>query len=268
MEYKNKETMKSIVLILALGLLGISMTASSATYPTVTNKSFNVGEVLRYRVSYGVMDAGEVVLELKETKKKGNDERSLIHAKGIGRTLGAFNAFYKVYDVYETYIDKESVMPWFFKRRVNEGGYKISQDYEFLQNRKLVDNGEGKKYAVPMGIQDMVSSFYYARTLDFKNMKVGQTTSFKCFMDDEVFPLEIRYVGIESVKLRKGKVECMKFQPVVQTGRYFKKDDDVTFWVTNDVNRIPVMVKAKIPVGSVKMHLVEWEGLQKELVLK
>lgn len=260
--------MKRFVFILAIGLLGFSMTASSVTYPTIKNKAFDAGEVLRYRVSYGAIDAGEVVLELKETKKKGKDERNLIHAKGIGRTLGAFNAFYRVYDVYETYIDKESVMPWFFKRRVNEGGYKITQDYEFLQDRKLVDNGAGKKYAVPMGVQDMVSSFYYARTLDFKNMKVGQTASFKCFMDDEVFPMEIRYVGTESVKLRKGRVECMKFQPVVQTGRYFKKDDDVTFWVTNDVNRIPVMVKAKIPVGSVKMHLVEWEGLQKELVLK
>lgn len=260
--------MKHLIYLLSIALVGMSMTGSAVVYPSVQNKAFDVGEKLQYRVSYGAIDAGEVVLELKETKKKGNGERPLFHAVGIGRTLGAFNAFYKVFDVYETHIDKQSIMPWYFKRRVNEGGYIINQDYAFLQHRKLVDNGKGKKYQVPLGIQDMISSFYYARTLDFSSMKVGQTASFKCFMDDEIFPLEIRYVGKEEVKLRKGKIECLKFQPVVQTGRYFKSEKDVTFWITNDVNRIPVVVKAKIPVGHVKMHLTDWSGLQKELVLK
>lgn len=257
-----------MVILLCTSFNLMSFSGLDKIYPKIENKSFAQGEKLCFRVSYGVIDAGEVVLEVKDTKKKGNDTRSLFHAVGIGRTLGAFNAFYKVYDVYETFIDQESIMPWFFKRRVDEGGYKINQDYEFLHHKKLVDNGKGKKYAVPMGIQDMISSFYYARTLNFSNMKVGDISEFKCFMDDEIFPLQIKYVGKETIKLRSGKIECMKFQPVVQTGRYFKNDDDVIFWITNDVNRIPVMVKAKIPVGSVRMHLVEWSGLQQDLVLK
>jgi hypothetical protein len=260
--------MKALLVFLSIPFASMSNTGNEAQFPKVENKAFDLGEKLRYRVSYGAIDAGEVVLEVKETKMQANDGRKLLRAVGIGRTLGAFNAFYRVYDVYETYLDKESIMPWFFKRRVDEGGYKINQDYEFLQHRKLVDNGSGKKFVVPTGIQDMVSSFYYARTLNFSNMKVGDISEFKCFMDDEIFPLQIRYVGKETVKLRGGKIECLKFQPVVQTGRYFKNDDDVVFWITNDQNRIPVMVKAKIPVGSVRMHLVEWSGLRQELVFK
>lgn len=260
--------MKALLVLLSFPFAVLSNAELDSHFPKVENKAFDLGEKLRYRVSYGAIDAGEVVLEVKDTKLQGNDGRKLLRAVGIGRTLGAFNSFYRVYDVYETYIDKESIMPWFFKRRVDEGGYKINQDYEFLHHRKLVDNGNGKKYVAPMGIQDMVSSFYYARTLNFSTMKIGDISEFKCFMDDEVFPLQIRYVGKETVKLRGGKIECLKFQPVVQTGRYFKKDDDVVFWITNDQNRIPVMVKAKIPVGSVRMHLVEWSGLQQELVFK
>ena len=260
--------MKPTICFLLLTVLNMSFANFENNFPKVNNKSFKQGEKLRYRVSYGAIDAGEVVLELKETKKQGSEGRGLMHAVGIGRTLNPFSAFYRVYDVYETFIDKEAIMPWYFKRRVDEGGYKINQSYEFLQHRKLVDNGNGKKYVVPLGIQDMISSFYYARTLNFSQMKKGDISEFKCFMDDEVFPLQIRYVGKETVKLRGGKVECLKFQPVVQTGRYFEKDDDVTFWITNDNNRIPVMVKAKIPVGSIRMHLVEWSGLQQELVLK
>jgi len=55
---------------------------------------------------------------------------------------------------------------------------------------------------------------------------------------------------------------------VVQTGRYFENEEDVQFWVTADENRIPVLVKAKIPVGTVKMHLIEWNGLKNELSSK
>jgi hypothetical protein len=87
-------------------------------------------------------------------------------------------------------------------------------------------------------------------------------------MDDELYNLKIKYVGEEVIHIRKGKFNCFKFVPVVQTGRYFKSEEDVNFWVTNDENKIPILVKAKIPVGVVKMHLVEWSGLKNELKSK
>lgn len=254
--------------LIGIGLIGLvfGMTSSSVTsYPAVNNTAFQVGEQLRYRITYGFMDAGEAVLEVKSTTKKGADGRELVHLKGTGRTLGGFNAFYKVHDVYESYVDKKGVFPWYFVRRVDEGGYKLSQDYAFKQDKYKVDNGEGKEFKVPMGIQDMVSSFYYARTLDFKNMKVGDVVEFKCFMDNEIWPLKIKFVGNEVIHIRKGKFNCKKFVPVVQKGRYFESENDVNFWVTDDNNRIPILVRAKIPVGTVKMHLVEWEGLKHEL---
>jgi hypothetical protein len=153
-------------------------------------------------------------------------------------------------------------------RRVDEGGYKINQDYAFKHHVGKVDNGAGKTFKIPIAVQDMISSFYYARTLNFKNIKKGQTFEFPCFMDDELYNLKVKYVSEEFINIRKGKFKCMKFVPVVQTGRYFKSEEDVNFWVTSDANRIPVLVKAKIPVGVVKMHLVEWSGLRNELTSK
>lgn len=258
--------MKKNVFIASSVALAISaMSFMQVTLPTVKNNSFQVGEKLRYRITYGFVDAGEAVLEVKETSKKGNGSRDLIHVVGTGRTLGGFNSVFKVNDVYESYLDKKGVFPWQFVRRVNEGGYKLSQDYAFKQDKQKVHNGQ-KEFTTPVGIQDMISSFYYARTFDFKNAKVGDTFEFKCFMDDEVWPLKVKYLGDEKISIRKGKFDCMKFAPVVQTGRVFKKQDDLHFWVTKDENRIPILVKAKIPVGSVKLHLVEWSGLKHELV--
>lgn len=250
--------------IACIGLLLALTSSDNVKYQVVNNTAFKVGEKLRYRITYGFMDAGEAVLEVNSTTKKGNN-RELLHLKGTGRTLGGFNAFYKVEDVYESYVDKKGIFPWFFVRRVDEGGYKLSQDYTFKNDKQKVNNGAGKEFDIPMGIQDMVSSFYYARTLDFSNMKVGDVFEFKCFMDDEIWPLKIKFVGDEIIHIRKGKFKCKKFLPVVQEGRYFKSPNDLNFWITDDNNRIPILVRAKIPVGTVKLHLVEWEGLKYDL---
>jgi len=250
-------------------IVGVLLTSSSdqPQYPSVQNNAFQIGEKLRYRISYGFIDAGEAVLETKYTHIKGGN-RSLYHVVGTGRTFGAFNSIFKVHDVYESYIDQESVMPWFFHRRVNEGGYKITQDYVFNHYSSKVNNGKGKHFSAPMGVQDMISCFYYARTLDFTDIKKGKIFEIPTFMDDELFNLKIKYVGDEVISLRKGKFKCMRFVPIVQTGRYFKHEEDVSFWVTKDKNRIPVQIKAKIPVGSVKMHLVGYWGLRNELSSK
>lgn len=258
---------KLVYFIGAVGLFVGMVSSTTVSYPTTSNKAFQVGEKLRYRISYGFIDAGEAILEVKSTTKKGGN-RELLNVKGTGRTLGGFNSFFKVEDVYESYIDKKGVFPWLFVRRVNEGGYKIIQDYTFNQDKSLVNNGAGKDFKAPIGIQDMISSFYYARTLNFKNLKKNDTFEFKCFMDDEIFNLKIKYTGEEVISIRKGKFNCLKFVPVIQTGRLFKDESDVNFWITNDENRIPVLVKAKIPVGIIKMHLVEWEGLKNELTSK
>lgn len=261
--------MRTIISILSVLVLLVGMTSSTKIYyPTIEKKSFTSGEKLTYRISYGFVDAGEAVLTVKETYRKGANGRPLYHVKGEGKTLGAFNWFYKVEDVYESYVDKEGVFPWLFVRDINEGGYEKEQEYIFKQDKQKVITEKGKSFKVPMGIQDMISSFYYARTLDFDNMRMGQVTTFECFMDEEVWPLKVRYVGKEDIKIRKGTFECLKFQPVVQEGRYFEKEDDVEFWVTNDENRIPVLVKAKIPVGSIRMHLVDWEGLVGDIARK
>ena len=257
-------------IIFTLGLIGllIGMTSSTTiSFPSTSNKAFQSGEKLKYFISYGFIDAGEAILEVNNTNKKGNN-RELLHVKGTGRTLGGFNAFFKVLDTYESYIDKKGIFPWQFVRRVNEGGYTIEQDYTFQHDKYKVKTAEGKEYKIPLAIQDMISSFYYARTLNFNNIKVGDIFEFNCFMDEEVFLLKVKYVGEEDIHIRKGKFNCLKFVPVIQTGRLFEDEDDVNFWVTNDANRIPILVKAKIPVGVIKMHLVDWSGLKNEFSSK
>jgi len=233
-------------------------------FVSANNTSFRPGEKLTYRLSYGVLDAGEAVLTVNKSTKKVRG-RELWKVRGTGRTISAFEWFYKVNDVYESYVDAQGMFPWMFVRRVNEGGYIINQDYTFYQHKKVVDNGEGKKFGVPSNVQDMISAFYYLRTLDYDHASVGDVFTVNVFLDDELYPAKIRYKGKQIVKTRKGKIKCHKFAPVVQEGRIFKTEKDLTVWITDDANKIPIVAKAKIKVGSLKMHLVNYEKLVEPL---
>lgn len=254
----------SMNLAFANDIESLEENTSTDNFQKVKNIAFAPGEKLTYRLSYGLLDAGEAVLTVDNTSKKVRG-RELWKVRGVGKTISAFEWFYKVNDIYESYMDKEGMFPWLFVRRVNEGGYIINQDYTFYQHKKVVDNGKGKKFGVPNMVQDMISAFYYARTLNYDNAKVGDIYGVNIFLDDELYPTKIKYKGKEIVKTRRGKVRCHKFAPVVQEGRIFKSEDDLTIWITDDENKIPIVAKAKIQVGSLKMHLVKFENLKNPL---
>lgn len=245
------------------GVYNKQLEASAFNYRTIKNNAFQEGEKLTYLLHYGVIDAAKATLEVKKVDKKISG-RSLYRVVGLGKSLGSFNWFFKVDDRYESYIDEKGIFPWLFIRRVDEGGYKINQDYTFIQNKGKVKEGK-KEYKAPTHVQDMISSYYYARTLDFTNAKKGDVFEFDSFVDGEVYPLKIKFLGREKVKIRNGKYNALKFSPVVQVDRIFKNEDDLQVWISDDENKIPILAKAKILFGSLKMELTGYEGLKSEI---
>lgn len=232
---------------------------------TISNSAFKRGETLKYRVHYGWIDAGEAIIQVTEENKLIGG-RSTYHVVGTGYSISAFDWFFKVRDRYESFIDEKALAPWIFIRRVNEGGYIINQNYVFNHHKKTVD-ADGKIFNTPEYVQDMLSSFYYARTIDFSNAKIGDIYSLTSFVDNEIFDLKIKYVGKETINSDIGKIRCIKFRPIVQKGRVFKKEEDLNVWITDDLNRIPVRAEAKILVGSIKMDLMQYSGLANPLAL-
>jgi len=231
--------------------------------PVQPNTAFKEGEVLTYRLHYGVMDAGVAILEVKPSVMEIAG-RKVYHVVGNGFSKGTFDWFFKVRDRYETFIDKDAMVPWMFVRRVDEGGYKFSQDYTFNHYAKKVDVGGGEKIDVPVGVQDMLSSFYAARNLDFSEAKEGQVYTIKSFVDKELWPMNIRYVGKETIETEIGKFKCLKFRPIVQKGRIFKQEEDLNVWITDDKNHVPLRAQAKIMVGSIKLDITSASNLANE----
>lgn len=233
---------------------------SQKELPTKTNEAFKAGEILSYRLHYGLMDAGSIVMEVKPEIINVSG-RQVYHIVGNGYTKGTFDWFFKVRDRYETYIDKDALLPWMFVRRVNEGGYIINQDYTFNHYTNKVDVGGGEKIEIPAGTQDMISAFYAARNLDITNAKEGDIYTINSIVDKEIWPLKIRYVGKDIITCDIGTFRCLKFRPIVQKGRIFKQEDDLNVWLTDDKNHVPLRAQAKLMVGSIKLDIVDAKNL-------
>jgi Protein of unknown function (DUF3108) len=233
-------------------------------YRSVPNTAFRAGESVQYRIHYGMVNAGLATLSVEESQYKFNG-RDAYHIVGKGQSLGSFDWFFKVRDHYETYIDKQGLFPYRFIRNCDEGGYKINQDYTFHPEKRAYKDAKGTGYMTPDFVQDMLSSYYYARCVDYSQAKKGDIFTIMTLVDGEIFPLKMKYIGKDKIKIDIGTFNCLKFVPVIQKGRIFKKEDDLCVWISDDGNHLPVLVKAKIMVGSVKIELQQYSGISNQL---
>jgi hypothetical protein len=252
------------ILLLSFGFL-IKTNAQPTLFRSVVNESFKRGEKLTYKVHYGFLDAVSATIEIKDENKKFGD-RNTLHIVGTGNSKGSFDFFFKVRDRYESYIDEEALIPWFFGRRVDEGGYQMTQDYTFNHYKKTC-NANGKNINCVENIQDMISGFFYARTLNLGAANMNQLYTVPTIVDGEMFNLQIKFKGRETVKTSFGKIKCLKFVPVLQKGRIFKHEEDLIVWLTDDKNHIPVKAKADILFGAIKLELINFSGLMNPMVV-
>ena len=225
--------------------------------------AFKDGEWLRYKMSYsGFLRAGTAILEVEETVLNGN---KVFYTKGSGWTSGLIKWFFKVEDVYESYFDKDTIKPYVFKRKIDEGGYKKHRitNFDYIANKAYVqDFLKQKDTTIPFSnVQDILSSFYYLRNQDVKGLKRGDEIAIDMFMDSQVYPFKLRFLGKELLNTKFGKIKTLVFRPLVQSGRIFKAQESVTIWITDDSNKIPIKMKADLSVGSLRAELEAYKGL-------
>lgn len=249
--------MKKIILLLIF--------TTCISFDSQNKNAFDVGEWFKFRVHYGFVNAGYATLEVKEATINNS---KVFHVVGTGYTRGLSRFFFKVEDLYESYIDKNTGNPYHYIRKINEGGYTKNQEgfFNLSENKILVKDYKHKTektFVIPKNTQDILSAFYYFRNYpNIEKIKPGESVTIDMFFDDEITKFRLKYVGREDITTKFGVISTMIFKPLVQSGRIFKEEESLTIWVSNDENKLPLRIKASLIVGSIKADLEAYKGIK------
>ncbi len=254
--------MKNVAIVL-LSLLFLTTVCNAQKQP------YTPGEKVKYQIRYGPVNAGVATLHIREKEWKN---KTVWHASISGNTTGVADALYKVRDTYESYIDPATDLPLFSIRNISEGRYRkyneVSFDHVTRSDSAILMSDLSGKHIAPKGILDILSCFYWFRKYELANgdtLNKGDTFTIMTWFADELYPIILRYKGVEYVKIKGGKVKCYCFNPVTEVGRLFKTNEDMSIWFTADENFLPVKIRFDIFVGSVYVEIQSYEGLAKPL---
>ncbi|MDQ3292193.1 MAG: DUF3108 domain-containing protein [Bacteroidota bacterium] len=230
--------------------------------------SFTTGELLKYKVHYGLINAAEAEIELAPDIHKVND-RPCYRANVFGKTVGSFDFFIRIRDTWRSYIDTSAIIPQKYHRNIEEGRYRKKETVTFnhKDHTALVETKQTLNLKVPERVQDVVSGFYYLRTLNLDQYRVGDVIRLKGYFYKKVYDMQIVYKGRETVETKAGTFRAFKLVPQMPDNDLFAGKNSVSVYLSDDKNKIPVLIKAELLVGAVKVDLYEYNGLKHRLNL-
>jgi len=224
----------------------------------IKNDAFGVGERLVFEVNYGFINAGEAVMAVAGFDSIAG--RKCYRVEFTVNSHQSFNWIYKVEDRYLTYIDVEAIAPWKFEQHIREGTYRRDFIAEFDQIHHVARTSEGE-YPIPEYVHDIMSAFYFARTIDFSNFRVGEGVMLSNFYKDKSHELMVKFLGRQELEVEAGTFNTVVVEPLVREGGLFKSEGRIVIWLSDDERKIPVRVNTKVVVGSIDTELKSYSGI-------
>jgi hypothetical protein len=227
-------------------------------FRTIKNEAFGIGERLVFDVHYGFITAGEAVMAVAAYDSVAG--RKCYRIEFSVNSLPSFSWIYRVEDRYLTFIDVETIAPWKFEQHIREGTYRRDFTAEFDQVKQVARTSEGT-YPTSEYVHDIMSSFYYARTLDFSRFQPGDGPILHNFYKDKSHELKVKFLGRQELEVRAGTFNTIVVEPLVKEGGLFKSEGRIVIWLTDDERKIPVRVNTKVIIGSIDTELREYSGV-------
>ncbi len=232
------------------------------------NNAVKSGEKLVYAASYnmsGLMTQLAQVTMQTETVK--TSKSTLLHLVCDAKTFSKWDTFFKIRDSYESYVNPATLKPSLYKREILEGTYTKKEKYIFKGNTiqstvKRKNMPETKNsFQVSSSANDVVSTIYLLRNVDFSKMKPGQTKSFTVVFDEKEMSVTAKYMGKETVKAGNlGTKACYKISIGAKTNK-LKGTDKNIIYLTADAAKVPALIQFSIPVGTGQLTLTNATGI-------
>jgi len=256
-------------LLLVFALYG-SLPAQKKPVPVTPNFSYGVGEVLEYRVHFGMFTVGKAMTVVDKSYHQYND-RTCYKVDAYGETSDWISWVAKVDDNWGAYVDTATLVSHMAYRKLREGKYRRDEEAYFDHTKSKVEvkvknqnTGaiESKNYNVPANAKDLVAGFLFLRIIDFSKVAKGDTLVISGFLEDSSYDLKIIYQGKEVIETKLGKVPCLRLRPIVPKNSLFDGENSVLCWISDDLNKVPVKLQAKMFIGNTGLELIRFRGLR------
>lgn len=213
---------------------------------------WRIGEYFQFSIEWNGLNGGSSLMQVQNLRSVDGRRAYRIITKTESNSF--VSRFYKVRDRAESYIDAESLYTLRFVKHLREGGYKQDTDVRFDQAHRKAVYASGPAEDVPARVHDVLSAFYYVRTLP---LAVGSTITIPTHDNRKSYEMEVRVHKKERIEVPAGKFDCILVEPVLKSEGVFKSKGSIYVWLTDDDRRIPVLVKSKVPVGSISVSLTD-----------
>lgn len=253
--------MKKIILLVLTIILTSSFSADSS-------QPIESGEKLVYAGSYNMSGLMTQIAQVTmSTENVTTSKNNYLHLSCELSTYTKWDSFFKIRDVYESFVNPLTLKPSLYKRSIDEGGYTKKEKYVFkgtnvnstVTKRKRPETQ--KSFSIGSNTQDVISLLYKVRTIDFSKFKVGQTQSMMIVFDEKEIPVTLKFMGNDTVSAGNlGKKECYKISIGAKTDALRGKDKNL-IWLTADTKKIPALLKFSIPVGTGQLTLTSATGI-------
>jgi Protein of unknown function (DUF3108) len=264
---KNK-----ILILFSLLLLISSFVHVDVPYNApLSNTSFKKGEELTFKIHYGFVNAARAVFKIDNSIYRIGD-KTCYRIEVEGKTIGSFDFFTKVRDRWGTFVDTATMIPEKSYRTIKEGKYDLKESVSFFQDRGIavrkVDDTKREQYDTPRNVHDIVSGYYYIRSMDFTKLRLNDTIKVLAFFENKNFDFRMKYLGKAKIDTDQGKFSAIVLSPIMPPNDLFSGENSVKLWISDDKNKIPLKCKTSTILGSIDVDLESYSGLRYPLSSK
>ncbi len=219
-------------------------------------------EQLKYGVYYSFIKAGTAYIRNRGLVNINGRPAYLLQTTAFSATV--IDAFFKVRDVNQSWLDAENFYSLGYGQSVREGGY-IRDEWLTFDYKNHTYSGKIKKKKDGWDIQgpldtkvlDILTSLYYVRS---QKLVPGQDIVFDIVNREKQYPLVVKVLKKEKVKTDAGTFDCIVVEPQLRgEGIFVSKGKSLKVWLTDDEYKMPVKMQVEVFIGSVSAKLLEYK---------
>lgn len=211
---------------------------------------FNPGEKLEYEAKWSFLTLGAMTLEIIDTVNYGGS--NCYHISSLLTSNPSLSFLFKLNDTIEVYTRTDDILPLYYEEKINEGKYKSHSRLAFNHDSLVVTYDDTLILELLENSRDLVSFWYYLRTID---LEVGDTIRVNIHKSQKNHEIFCYIVKEKTVKTPLGKFNAVLVTPQTQGKGIFGQGGGMDIWYSRDEYRYPVLIKIKIKKGSILFKL-------------